>query len=121
MRLYFILTSLLLFTSGLNPVFPQKSTKTSEEKALEQSATYSGLKFRSIGPAMTSGRIGDIAVNPTNFNEWYVAVASGGVWKTQNAGITFEPIFDSQGSYSIGCVSIDPTNPHTVWVGNRRE
>lgn len=117
MHLYFILTSLLLFTSGLNPVFPQKSTKTSEEKALEQSATYSGLKFRSIGPAMTSGRIGDIAVNPTNFNEWYVAVASGGVWKTQNAGITFEPIFDSQGSYSIGCVSIDPTNPHTVWVG----
>jgi len=81
------------------------------------SGTVSGLKFRSIGPAMTSGRIADIAVNPEDHREYYVAVASGGVWKTKNAGITYQPIFDGQGSYSIGCVTLDPNNPHVVWVG----
>ncbi len=78
----------------------------------------SGLKFRNIGPAMVSGRIGDIAVNPENFSEWYVAVSSGHVWKTTNNGHTFTPIFDREGSYSIGCVTIDPSNPHIVWVGS---
>jgi len=83
---------------------------------LKQS-TFLGLKLRSIGPAFTSGRIGDLAVNPNNPFEYYVAVASGGVWKTTNAGNTYQPIFDSQGSYSIGCVSIDPNNEHIIWVG----
>ncbi|MDX9759540.1 MAG: glycosyl hydrolase [Bacteroidota bacterium] len=82
------------------------------------SATLSGLKFRAVGPALTSGRIGDIAVNPRNHAEYYVAVASGGVWKTTNDGITFTPVFDGQASYSIGCVTIDPNNPHVVWVGS---
>jgi photosystem II stability/assembly factor-like uncharacterized protein len=75
------------------------------------------FKFREIGPALTSGRISDMAVNPENTSEFYVASASGGVWKTENAGVTFEPIFDGEGSYSIGCVTLDPNNPHTVWVG----
>ncbi len=78
---------------------------------------FSALKFRSIGPAVTSGRISDFAVNPTNNSEYYVATSSGGVWKTINKGVTFQPIFDSQGSYSIGCVTLDPSNPSTVWVG----
>lgn len=77
----------------------------------------SGLKFREIGPALTSGRIADIAVNPNNHSEYYVGVASGGLWKTTNHGTTFTPIFDGQSSYSIGCVSIDPNNPNIVWVG----
>lgn len=77
-----------------------------------------GLEFRNIGPAHVSGRIGDIAVNPENNSEWYVAVSSGHVWKTRNSGHTFTPIFDGQGSYSIGCVTLDPNNPHTVWVGS---
>ncbi|MFZ2492266.1 MAG: glycosyl hydrolase [Thermoanaerobaculia bacterium] len=81
------------------------------------SGTVSGLKFRNIGPAMTSGRIGDLAIDPTDPYTWYVAVASGGLWKTTNAGTTFTPIFDDQGSYSIGCVTLDPKNPLTVWVG----
>ncbi|UTW65211.1 glycosyl hydrolase [bacterium SCSIO 12643] len=75
------------------------------------------FKFREIGPALTSGRLIDMAVNPENVSEFYVASASGGVWKTQNAGVTFNPIFDGEGSYSIGCVTLDPNNPHTVWVG----
>ncbi|MGA0919847.1 MAG: WD40/YVTN/BNR-like repeat-containing protein, partial [Gemmatimonadaceae bacterium] len=80
-------------------------------------AALNGLRFRSIGPAFTSGRIADIAVHP-NKTTWYVGVASGGVWKTENAGTTWSPIFDSQSSYSIGVVTLDPKNPEVVWVGS---
>jgi photosystem II stability/assembly factor-like uncharacterized protein len=88
-----------------------------EEKDVFSSSTFSGLALREIGPAMTSGRIADIAVDPTDTRVWYVAVASGGVWKTTNAGITWAPLFDSQGSYSIGTVTLDPNDPLVVWVG----
>jgi len=81
------------------------------------SSTFSGLEFRNIGPAFASGRIADIAIHPENDKLWYVAVGSGGVWKTVNGGITWTPVFDSQASYSIGCVTIDINNPHTIWVG----
>jgi photosystem II stability/assembly factor-like uncharacterized protein len=81
------------------------------------SKTFSGLKLRNIGPAFTSGRIADIAIHPENENVWYVAVGSGGVWKTTNSGTTWKPIFDGQSSYSIGAITIDPANPHTIWVG----
>ena len=80
-------------------------------------SVFTGLKLRSIGPAFMSGRIADIAIHPEDENTWYVAVGSGGVWKTVNAGVTWTPIFDDQSSYSIGCVTVDPNNPHTVWVG----
>ena len=88
-----------------------------EEKPLFSSETFAGLEFRSIGPSFKSGRIADIAIHPENKNIWYVAVGSGGVWKTTNSGTTFTPIFDDQAVYSIGCVTIDPSNPHIVWVG----
>ncbi len=54
---------------------------------------------------------------PTNPSRYFVAVASGGVWRTLNGGTTYEPVFDGEGSYSIGCVTLDPSNPHVVWVG----
>lgn len=76
-----------------------------------------GLKFREIGPAVMGGRIADIAVDPSNKSTWYVAVGSGGVWKTNNSGITWQPVFDNQSSYSIGTVTIDPSNSNTIWVG----
>jgi len=79
--------------------------------------TFQGLALREIGPAVTSGRIADFAVSPTDPATYYVASASGGLWKTENGGTTFEPIFESQGSYSIGVVEVDPNNPHVVWVG----
>jgi len=75
-----------------------------------------GLRLRHIGPAAISGRISDVAVAPDK-KTWYVGVASGGVWKTTNAGTTFTPIFDGEGSYAIGVVTLDPRNPNVVWVG----
>jgi photosystem II stability/assembly factor-like uncharacterized protein len=91
--------------------------KDSTESTVFVESNFSGLKFRSIGPAFASGRIADIAVHPENENIWYVAVGSGGVWKTENSGTTWKPLFDSQSCYSTGCVTIDPNNPHTIWVG----
>ena len=88
------------------------------QKSPMNEKTFKGLELRSVGPSFTSGRIGDIAIHPENENIWYVAVASGGVWKTMNGGMTWKSIFDGQESYSIGCVTIDPTNPHTIWVGS---
>lgn len=88
------------------------------KKPLPMSAkTFEGLKLRSIGPAFMSGRIADIAIHPLNPSVWYVGVGSGGVWKTENRGTTWKSIFDGQGSYSIGAVAIDPSHPHTLWVG----
>ena len=79
--------------------------------------TLKGLELRNIGPALTSGRIADIALDPENRSIWYVGVGSGGVWKTVNAGTTWETIFDGQTSYSIGCITIDPNDHDTIWVG----
>jgi len=87
----------------------------SESKLVAE--TLAGLEFRNLGPALMSGRIADIAVNPDRRSTWYVGVGSGGVWKTVNAGTTWTPIFEDQGSYSIGCVTLDPGDPDTVWVG----
>jgi photosystem II stability/assembly factor-like uncharacterized protein len=97
-------------------VWGQKATEIKATPSIS-SEVLAGLRFRSIGPAVTSGRIADIAVNPNNTSEYYVATASGGVWKTSNRGTTYTPIFDQQGSYSIGCVTLDPSNPGVVWVG----
>lgn len=91
--------------------------KEEEKKPLMSSGTFSGLAFRNIGPATGSGRVSDFAVHPTDHNTYYVAVASGGVWKTINNGTTWTPVFDSEGSYSVGCISLDPNDPLTVWVG----
>ena len=78
---------------------------------------FGGLRLRSIGPASASGRVTSFAVNPENPAQYFVGVASGGVWKTVNNGITWTPVFDNEGSYSIGTVAVDPKTPSTVWVG----
>jgi photosystem II stability/assembly factor-like uncharacterized protein len=83
----------------------------------DMAGAASALTLRSIGPAMAGGRIADIAVHPTHRHTWYVAVGSGGLWKTGNAGVTWTPVFDDQPSYSIGEVTLDPNNPEIVWVG----
>ncbi len=76
------------------------------------------LKFRSIGPALMSGRICDFAVDPNRPSHYFAAACSGGVWKTNNAGTTWKPIFDKQKSYSVGCVTMDANNSNVIWVGS---
>jgi photosystem II stability/assembly factor-like uncharacterized protein len=107
-------TAILLFITA--PHAAQGQSGDTARPKLDETL-LSGLPFRNIGPAFTSGRITDVAVDPMDRSTWYVAAASGGVWKTENAGTTWQPIFDSHGASSIGCVTVDPNDPLTVWVG----
>lgn len=88
-----------------------------KEAAVLKTSDISAIGFRSIGPGLMSGRIADLAIDPVEPNIWYVAAGSGNLWKTQNAGTTWSPIFEKYGSYSLGCVTIDPNDRHTIWVG----
>lgn len=115
--LTFILIAIFLLTDPGIHLYAQRKKASADSSDTLRSATFSGLKWRGIGPAFTSGRIAAIAVNPNNHAEYYVAAASGHVWKTTNNGITFTPIFDNYGAYSMGAIAIDPSNPHVIWLG----
>jgi photosystem II stability/assembly factor-like uncharacterized protein len=97
---------------------PKKEEAKDEKKPGMTADTFSGLKFRLIGPAVASGRVMSIAVNPKKTDEYYVGVASGGVWKTVNDGTTWTPVFDGEASYSTGWVALDPNDASVVWVGS---
>ena len=109
MKKYFAL--LLIFAFALPGI------SQSKKKDIWDAENFKGLKFRNIGPALMSGRIADIAINKNDENQWYVAVGSGGLWKTNNAGNTWIPIFDDESCYSTGCVTIDPNNDQVIWLG----
>jgi len=111
-----LLLSILIFMPSIHAQGKKKKEDDSKNDTLK-SSTFSGLKWRSIGPAFTSGRISDFAVNPCNHSEYYVAVSSGHVWKTSNNGTTFKPVFDNYGAYAMGVIVIDPSNPNLVWLG----
>ncbi|PYY18283.1 MAG: glycosyl hydrolase, partial [Acidobacteria bacterium] len=96
------------------------TTKPNEKKPadpLSSADTYKGLRLRNIGPAFVSGRVTSLAVNPFNRAQYYIGVASGGVWKTDNDGLTWNPVFQNEGSFSIGDVKLDPHDPAIVWAG----
>jgi len=118
-KLLLCLLALLVIMPDVHAQKKKKKSNKKEKEAVDplKELSLSSFKFRSIGPALTSGRIADLAVNPGNPSEIYLAAAAGGVWKTTNNGITFKPIFDSQGSSSIGCLTIDPNNHNVLWVG----
>src|SRR2546425_528043 len=105
------LTVLLAGAAGAQTASPRASVKV-------DSATISGLGARNIGSAAMSGRIAALAaVHEGPRLTVYVGAASGGVWKSVNAGTTFKPVFDKQAVQSIGAVTIDPKNPKVIWVG----
>jgi len=107
MKAYFILI--------LSLVILNTNSFAQEDK--EESPLSAGLKFRSIGPAFMSGRVSDFAVNPEKPSEYFVAFASGHIWKTVNNGTTYQPVFDKQPVYSIGCLALDPKNTNIIWAG----
>src|SRR4051812_46937544 len=100
-------TACLIAACAVRPLWSQSFTAD----------TFAGLHARGIGPAITSGRVMTIAVDPSNTAVFYIGAASGGVWKTTNAGATWQPVFDKEGSFSIGWITIDAKRPNVVWVG----
>ena len=113
MKKYIFITLILLCSTNS---FAKKDKNKNHHYPLDK-ISLSGLSWRSIGPSLTSGRISDLAINPDKPFEYYVAVSSGGVWKTSNWGLDYTPVFDNESSYSIGCVTIDSNNTNIVWIG----
>ncbi len=103
----------LAISTALSPALHAQDSDESKADA----EIYKNLSLRNIGPAVTGGRVSDFAVNPANPAEYYVATASGGLWKTTNSGVTWETSFDGEASYSLGDVTLDPNNTSVVWVG----
>ena len=111
-----LVSSFVVIGLGTAALAKDADEKEGDDSALS-SKTFDAFKLRNIGPAFMSGRIADIVIVPDDPATWYVAVGSGGVWKTENAGTTWKSIFDGQGAYSIGTVALDPGDHSRVWVG----
>jgi photosystem II stability/assembly factor-like uncharacterized protein len=101
----------LLFTLFILTALNLPLTTSADEHPL------AGIPLRSIGPALTSGRVSDFAFHPGSPESFYVSMASGNLWKTTNNGITWTALFENENSFAIGVVEIDPENPNIIWVG----
>ena len=108
---------LLVFFCSITFTEAKSKKKTTPKEPPLKASVFNGMKWRGIGPAFTSGRIADFAVDPSDPSHFYVAAAAGGVWVTHNDGTTFKPLFDHEGAYSMGCIAMDPNNHHVIWVG----
>jgi photosystem II stability/assembly factor-like uncharacterized protein len=108
-----------------SPTSSPESTATASVAAPTPSATappltevlFKNLKARSIGPAVMGGRVSDIAIDPRNPFVFYVGLAHGGIFKTGDNGVSFDPIFDKQPALSIGSLAIAPSDSDVIWVG----
>src|SRR5712691_2485236 len=105
-----------LLVSAPGPAAEKKAPPPAPPPLITSDA-LKGLEFRSIGPAIMGGRIDDFAVVESRPSTFYVGAASGGLWKTENNGTTFEPVFDDQESSSIGDIAIAPSDPLVLYVG----
>ena len=115
-RSFFWLLLIFISFSGSAQKKAEADTKAKEPDSVKN-ISLAGLSFRSIGPAITGGRVVDLAVNPTNTSEYYVASGHGSLWKTVNNGVTFTAAFENQSSFAMGAVKIDPLNTNIVWAG----
>src|SRR6266404_7314258 len=101
-----------------SPIASSAPTATPSPAALPLGAAlFKNLKARSIGPAVMGGRVSDIAIDPRNPFIFYVGLGHGGVFKTNDNGVTFQPIFDKQPMLSIGALAVAPSDSDVVWVG----
>ncbi|WP_419164836.1 VPS10 domain-containing protein [Candidatus Palauibacter sp.] len=111
----FSVTLLALLSLSLGALFPGiAAAQTASERAADAASV---LDFRELGPAIMGGRVADLAVVESDPRIFYVGLGAGGVWKTTNDGMTWDPVFDDQPTASIGAVSVAPSNPNVVWVG----
>jgi len=110
-----VLSGLIFLLISMYPTVSLAKDKASPQKL--DAKLFDGLALRGIGPALMSGRISDVVIHPKKKSIRYLAVGSGGVWKTENAGTTWTSIFDDQPSFSIGCITLDPQDPETIWIG----
>jgi photosystem II stability/assembly factor-like uncharacterized protein len=111
---FLVALTLLAIAGGLESIAAQQASGSAplDEQLL------SAMEFRSLGPGFVTGRIADIEIDPNDSNVWYVATAFGGLWKTVNRGITFEPVFDQKGAaHTTCCVVVDPNDSDIVWLG----
>ena len=105
-----------VFGAALLPTTPA-AAQTQRDTAVPAPALFQTFRWRNIGPANMAGRVTDIEAVQANPAVVYVAAASGGVWKSVNAGTTWEPIFDRYGTANIGDLSVFQADPRIVWVG----
>jgi photosystem II stability/assembly factor-like uncharacterized protein len=105
----------ILYQSAIRVVAQSNPREDEAKSPLERA--FERLEWRSIGPAIMGGRTDDVEGVAGDPNIVYVATASGGLWKTTNAGTTWKPIFERQGTISIGDIAVQPGNPDVVWVG----
>lgn len=120
-KTFFLLTAILLLSgyciSQVEPTpAPEREKAFTQRKMLDEKSLAKSIRFKSVGPTVMSGRVVDLEVNPLNFNEFYVAYASGGLWKTTNNGQSFTPIFDNQAVMTIGDIAVN-WNTGRIWVG----
>src|SRR5687768_14969866 len=111
--------ALAVLAAAWMPGAPLRSQAAPEPRMINQSTDplFAPFRFRSIGPASMGGRIDDIAVSDTDPNIIYAGYAVGGVFKSDNNGTTWQPVFDEYPTASIGDIAIHPTNPNVVYVG----
>ncbi|HFA52166.1 MAG TPA: glycosyl hydrolase, partial [Bacteroidetes bacterium] len=110
---------LFLFSQQINPAYtpaPERLQNSDKRKAMLEQSLVKNVPFKSIGPSVFSGRVADVDVRPENPTFFYVAYASGGLWKTENNGQSFTPLFDNEAVMSIGDIAVDWPN-NSVWVG----
>jgi len=110
--------STTLLACGQTPTSPQEILKAaSQREQLRKQSLLTNLPARNIGPNVQGGRIVDLEVPPEDDHTWYVAYASGGLFRTTNHGQSFEPIFDNQGALGIGDIALAPSNSKVIYVG----
>src|SRR5437867_6997132 len=121
-RIHTVIPCFVLFFLGSTGAHAQSAAASGQQSSTGQMKSafekvFERLDWRSIGPANMGGRVADVEGVPGDPSIVYVATASGGLWKTTNGGVTWKPIFERQGTISIGDIALAPGIPDVVWVG----
>lgn len=112
-----LLSSLVSFAQNNSTDAKTRMESWKHHDEMKKNSIFKDLEWRSVGPSFCGGRIESIAVHPSNPYTIYVGVGAGNIWKTVNNGITWEPIFENESTFTIGEIAIAPSDPKIIWVG----